>query len=60
MNGERLIVVSNRLPVTVRRSGGEFCLESSGGGLVSAKKLPSGARLSNAGRKRLLLPRIFE
>ena len=36
MNGERLIVVSNRLPVTVRRSGGEFSLESSGGGLVSA------------------------
>lgn len=33
---ERLIVVSNRLPVTVRSTGFDFRLEPSGGGLVSA------------------------
>ncbi len=33
---QRLIVVSNRLPVTVRSTGSKSCLEVSGGGLVSA------------------------
>src|SRR5438093_10076753 len=33
---QRLIVVSNRLPVTVRSTGINICMEASGGGLVSA------------------------
>ena len=33
---ERLIVVANRLPLTIRRSGGEWHAERSSGGLVSA------------------------
>src|SRR2546430_1765782 len=33
---QRLIVVSNRLPVTVRSTGINICLEASGGGLVNA------------------------
>jgi hypothetical protein len=33
---ERLVVVSNRLPVTMRRSGGRWVAERSSGGLVAA------------------------
>src|SRR5947208_8613378 len=33
---QRLVVVSNRLPVTVRSTGINICLEASGGGLVNA------------------------
>src|SRR5256885_14551302 len=33
---QRLVVVSNRLPVTVRSTGINTCLEASGGGLVNA------------------------
>jgi trehalose 6-phosphate synthase/phosphatase len=33
---ERLVVVSNRLPVTMRRSAGRWIAELSGGGLVAA------------------------
>ena len=35
-NGSRLIVVSNRLPITVRHSGSQLEITSSSGGLVTA------------------------
>jgi trehalose 6-phosphate synthase/phosphatase len=45
-NGGRIILVSNRLPVTVRFQGQEFTLEQSGGGLATGLK---GARWQEGG-----------